>query len=208
MPRRLTPRQRAASPGATSADASAPEPRLTESKRASKPAPTAVERALRLLAFRARTAQELSRALARAKVPAAESAAVLARMRELGYIDDASLADSRAKRLVAKGESPRLVARKLQQQGVAAEAAQAAARQAAEGATDDELAARALEKRLRGRPVRDERERRRLLRALVQQGHRPSSAARALKLEQDARGASGEQDEIDEIDEVDDGDGQ
>ena len=80
-----------------------------------------------------------------------------------------------------------MVARRLQQQGISAESAQDAAKLATEGASDDELAVQALAKRLRGRPVRDEKERRRLMRALVQHGHRPSSAAKALKLEMDGR---------------------
>jgi regulatory protein len=150
-----------------------------------RPEPTPVERALRLISARARTATELDRALLRAKVPAAERASALARMRELGYIDDAALATTRAQRLVGRGDAPRLVQQRLRAQGVDAEAARAAARAAAAGATEEELASRALQRKLRGRRVVDAREKERLLRALVQKGHRPSAVAKALELEWD-----------------------
>lgn len=142
-----------------------------------------MERALRLLGFRARTAAELDRALAKAKVPPEERASALARMRELGYIDDAALAATRAQRLVLRGDSPRLVQQRLRSQGIDAESARGAALTAAAGQSDDELARRALQQRLRGRRVADVREKQRLLRALVQKGHRPSAVARALELE-------------------------
>jgi regulatory protein len=158
-------------------------------KKRVKPEATPVQRALKLLSSRSRTAQELLRALGRAGVTLEESKAALARMRELGYIDDASVAEARAKRLVGRGDSPRLVTRRLQMQGVSADAAKTAAEQAAAGASEDELAAEALAKRLRGRPVRDEREKQRLLRSLVQHGHRPSSAAKALQLSMESSGA-------------------
>jgi regulatory protein len=153
-----------------------------------KPELTAIERALKLIAFRSRTGRELDLALQKRKVPPDERAAALARMRELGYIDDASLAGARARGLISKGDSPRLVSRRLQMQGIAASLSDAAAKDAAEGQTDDELAVQALAKRLRGRPVRDEKDRQRLMRALVQHGHRPGSVAKALKLSLDSPG--------------------
>ena len=154
-------------------------------KARARPEPTAIERALRLIAQRARTGRELDQALLRAKVPAKERATALARMRELGYIDDAATAAVRARRLVERGESPRKVQQRLRSQGVEAGAARTAAAAAAEGASDDELAARAVQQKLRGRKVKDVREKERLLRALVQKGHRPSAVARALELEWD-----------------------
>ncbi len=167
-------------------------PRAAKSPR---PEPTPVERALRLLAFRARTEHELDQALARAKVTPADRAAALARMRELGYIDDPSLAQARARQRLSKGDAPRMIAQRLLQQGVAAEEAHAAAKQATAGASEDELAVQALARRLRGRPVKDEKERRRLLRALMQHGHRASSAVKALRLAMD--GAEVESAEVD-----------
>ena len=150
-----------------------------------RPEPTAIERALKLVAIRERTGRELEQALFRAKVPAAERQAALARMRELGYIDDAATAAARAKRLVSRGESPRKIQLRLRSQGVDAGAAKEAATAAAEGASEDELAARAVQQKLRGRKLKDLREKERVLRALVQKGHRPSAVAKALSLEWD-----------------------
>ena len=81
---------------------------------------------------------------------------------------------------IGQGDAPRLVAKKLLAQGIADPDARAAAAEAAEGAKDEELAARALERRLRGRKPADEREKQRLFRALVAKGHPPPAAAKAL----------------------------
>lgn len=144
---------------------------------------TPVERALKLLAARARTALELDRALERAGVSAPDRKAAVARMRELGYMDDREVARGRARTLIERGEGPRLAARRLSSQGIAQEDAQAALEEARGDAGDDELAVRALRRRLRGRQPRDLAEKRRLLRTLIAKGHRPRSAAKAVGLE-------------------------
>jgi regulatory protein len=154
---------------------------------------TALDRALRLLTIKARTEAELGRALQRAGVPEAERSAAVARLRELGYMDDAAVAGARARTLLEQGASLRLAQRKLQAQGVASLTARAAAAEAAEGTSERELVERALQKRLRGRPPRDEKERNRIFRALVSKGHRASLVAQALRLRWDG------------ADEVDDG---
>ncbi|MBS2024930.1 MAG: regulatory protein RecX [Deltaproteobacteria bacterium] len=140
-----------------------------------------MQRALRLLSSRERTVRELDQQLQKQGVTPDERAAALARVKELGYIDDASVARARATRQVGKGEAPRLVQQKLLRQGIAAGAAQEAVSAASEGKTEVELAKAALDKRLRGRPVRDDKERQRLLRFLMGRGHRPSAAFAALK---------------------------
>jgi SOS response regulatory protein OraA/RecX len=88
--------------------------------------------------------------------------------------------------LIARGDSPRMVVQRLARQGISGPDARAAAEEAREGAGDDELAVRALRRKLRGRTPpaeNDEREKRRLLRSLIAKGHRPGSAARALNIE-------------------------
>jgi SOS response regulatory protein OraA/RecX len=118
----------------------------------------------------------------------------MARLRELGYMDDAAVAEGRARTLFAAGVAPRLATRRLLSQGVAAPAAKAATEAAAEGADEAALVARAVEKALRGREPRDEKERHRLLRRLVSKGHRPSLVAKALGLDEvadDDRGTDG-----------------
>ena len=138
---------------------------------------------MRLLAVRARTEQELDRALEKAKIPEAERKSALARLHELGYMDDREEARRRARALVDRGAGPRLMARRLTTQGIALEDAQAAVAEARGEADDDELAVRALRRRLKGRAPRDVAEKRRLLRALIGKGHKPGAAARALGIE-------------------------
>jgi regulatory protein len=140
---------------------------------------------MKLLAARSRTEAELLRALSRAKVEPEDAKAAVARLRELRYMDDRQVAQTRAKSLIERGNAPRMAVQRLLEQGVSGEDARAAAEEARGGAGDDELAARALRRKLRGRAPADEREKRRLLRALIAKGHRPGSAARALNIEWD-----------------------
>lgn len=142
-----------------------------------------LDKALRLLALRSRTAQELDRALAKAGVAPTERQSALARLRELGYINDREVARARARTRVERGDAPRLAAKRLAAAGIGEPDARAAAEEAAQGAAEDELAAKALQGRLRGRKLADMREKQRLLRALVARGHRPSAAAKALGVE-------------------------
>jgi regulatory protein len=151
-----------------------------------------LERALELLAMRSRTELELDRALERAKVSAADRKAVLARLRKLRYMDDREVARGRARTLIERGDAPRLAARRLVAQGIAPLDAQAAVAEASGEADDEELARKALQRRLRGRQPADEREKRRLLRALIAKGYKPGAAARALGIEWEG------DDEIDE----------
>ena len=162
-----------------------------------KPPPNGIEKALSLIARRQRTARELDQALARVKVPAEERAAAVARMRELGYIDDPATAAARAKRFIGRGESPLRVQQRLRSQGVNGQDAKAAATEAAAGQSPEALARQALAARLRGRPVKDQKDRERLLRWLVSKGHRPSAAAQAVKMEWDGPDGDGDSDSSD-----------
>ena len=141
------------------------------------------DRAVKLLAMRSRTEAELDRALERAKVAEPDRKAALARLRELGYMDDRETARTRARSMIERGEGARLAVRRLSAQGIGEGDAQAAVAEAKGEAGDDELARRALQKRLKGRKPKDDRERRKLLRALIAKGHRPGAAAKALGIE-------------------------
>jgi regulatory protein len=141
---------------------------------------TPLDRALRLLARRAYTAAEMDVALARKGVSEGERAEAVARLRELGYMDDLEVARARARSLLGRGAAPRLAERRLGEQGVTAAQARAAVSEAAGGATEAELLERALRGSLRGRAPAGDKERRRLFRALVAKGHRPAQVARAL----------------------------
>ncbi|MCA1827966.1 MAG: regulatory protein RecX [Myxococcales bacterium] len=138
---------------------------------------------MKLLAMRARTEAELDRALQRANIPETDRKAALARLRELGYMDDREVARVRAKRSIERGEGARLTALRLSAQGVKSADARSAIEEAKGEADDDELARTALLKRLKGRKPKDDREKQKLLRALIAKGHRPAAAARALGLE-------------------------
>jgi SOS response regulatory protein OraA/RecX len=92
---------------------------------------TAVEKALLLLARKSRTEMELDSALERSRFSPEDRKSALARMRELGYIDDRELARQRARSLLERGKKPWFVARKLEAQGVPREEARAAAAEVA-----------------------------------------------------------------------------
>jgi regulatory protein len=155
----------------------------------SKGSETPLELAMRLLGLRSRTEHELLQGLKRRGVAEEDAKAAVARLRELRYMDDREVAATRAKSSIERGEAPRMVLRRLARHGVSEEVAHEAAEEARSGLSDDELAARALQRKLRGRspPARydDEREKRRLMRALIAKGHRPGAAARAVGIEWD-----------------------
>jgi len=126
---------------------------------------------------------DLDQALARAGFGDGERETALARLRELGYINDPETARMRAQTRVGLGEAPRLTRKRLEAQGIEADVARKAAAEAADGAGEDALVAKALQRRLRGRKPADMREKQRLVRALAAKGHRPSAVARALGLD-------------------------
>src|SRR2546421_789346 len=105
---------------------------------------TPLDRALRLLARKARTEREMELALEKAGVSAGERAEAVARLRELGYMDDLEVARTRARTLLGRGAAPRLAERRLGEQGVGVAQARAAVGEAAQGASEGELLERAL----------------------------------------------------------------
>ena len=143
---------------------------------------TALDRALALLGRKAYTHKEMDEALAKAGVAEEERQSAVARLRELGYINDLEVARARARTLLERGAAPRFAERRLGEQGVGAAQARAAVGEAAQGASEMELLARALRKVLRGRAPAADKERRRAFRALVAKGHRPALVAGALGL--------------------------
>ena len=98
-------------------------------------------------------------------------------------MDDREVARFRARRSIERGDGARLAERRLAAQGIAPAEVRAAVEEAKGEADDDELALRALQRRLKGRKPKDEREKQKLLRALIAKGHRPGAAARALGIE-------------------------
>jgi regulatory protein len=144
--------------------------------------PSALDAALKLLAARSRTEAELRRALLSRDYPPGEVESSVARVRELGYLDDGEVARSRARSLLGRSAAPRLAARRLEAQGIDP----VLARTAVDGEAGEEgeagLLERALQRRVKGRKL-DAKETQRVFRSLVQKGFRPSAVARKLGLD-------------------------
>ena len=104
--------------------------------------------AIKLLGHRARSEAELRRRLEAKGFAAEEIDQAIARLKELRYLDDEALAVSRAESMVqAERKGPRLAVRKLEVAGIEETKAKAAVESAKEGASERELALKALEKR-------------------------------------------------------------
>ena len=107
--------------------------------------------ALKMLSRRARSEAEVRRALEKAPFSAEVIAAALARLKELGYLDDQAFARARAQTLLEKGRlGPSAVSRRLAAQGVDEGEAEAAVSDARGGRSDEALAREALSRR---RPI-------------------------------------------------------
>jgi len=145
---------------------------------------SALDAALKLLAARSRTEVELRRALLSRDYPAGEVESAVARVRELGYLDDGEVARTRARSLLGRSAAPRLAARRLEAQGIDP----VLARTAVDGEAGEEgeagLLERALQRRVKGRQL-DAKEKQRVFRSLVQKGFRPAAVARKLGLDWD-----------------------
>ena len=83
--------------------------------------PFAMEKAVGLLAMRARTEKELRDALSQNAYPAETIERVIARMGEAGYIDDADFAGHWAASRSAKGMGSRRIAMELRRKGVSSD---------------------------------------------------------------------------------------
>lgn len=103
---------------------------------------------MELLAGQARTVAALRERLARDGFAAPTIESALARLQELGLLDDRELARSRAERLLAERRlAPAHVVQRLVRQGIAEETACQAVRESLGETSERELAARALSQR-------------------------------------------------------------
>jgi len=144
----------------------------------------ALDAALKLLAARGRTEAELRRALLSRDYPGGEVESAVARVRELGYLDDSEVARARARSLLGRSAAPRLAARRLEAQGIDPALARAAVLGEAGEEGEAGLLERAVQRRVKGRKL-DEKEKQRVFRSLVQKGFSPSAVARKLGLDWD-----------------------
>ena len=141
--------------------------------------PFALERAVSLLAVRARTKRELRDALRQCAYSDAVIDRVIARMDEAGYIDDADFASQWAASRTGKGLGTRRIAMELRQKGVDAEHIEQAL-----GQLDEEermeSAVRAAQKAARGRDLASPADRQKVFAALMRRGYDSASAKKAI----------------------------
>ncbi|GMU61085.1 MAG: hypothetical protein AMXMBFR34_28480 [Myxococcaceae bacterium] len=105
----------------------------------------AYQHALSLLGRRERTTQELRAALLAKGHPEAEVEPAIARVQALGYLDDARVAQARARRQLPEGRSRADVTRRLVAHGVSEDVARRATEEAARDVDHhDEASARAF----------------------------------------------------------------
>jgi len=146
-----------------------------------------LEVALQMLARRARSEAEIRRALARKGVAEADVEAVIARLKELRFLDDRAFAARCAETLLVEGHwGPAAIERRLAAAGVDEPVAREAVEAAREGESERALAVKALEKR---RPRVTERsavaERIRAARWLVSHGFGEEVARAVLGLSEE-----------------------
>jgi regulatory protein len=135
---------------------------------------SAYDRALNLLAFRARSARELERRLVQKGVTSERAQRVIAKLRELGLIDDADFARQLARSKVSAGASKRRLHQELFKRGVARDVADEAVDEVLEEENVDEVAVaeRVARKRLPSLAGADPpTRRRRLYSFLARRGH-------------------------------------
>ena len=144
----------------------------------------AYDRALNLLAFRARSARELQRRLVQKGVTAERADRVIAKLREAGLIDDADFARQLARSKMSVGASRRRVHQELFKRGVAREVADEAVEQVVEedGLSDAESIERIARKKWRTLDGLDEpMRRRRLFAFLARRGFDSDEVSRVVR---------------------------
>jgi regulatory protein len=132
------------------------------------------DRALNLLAFRARSARELGRRLIEKGASAACTETVIAKLRQVGLIDDADFARQVARSKISSGASRRRLHQELFKRGVARDVADEAVTEVLEDENVDEVAVaeRVARKRLPSlASVDPQSRRRRLYSFLARRGH-------------------------------------
>lgn len=144
----------------------------------------AYDRALNLLAFRARSARELQRRLVQKGVTTERADRVIAKLREVGLIDDADFARQLARSKMSVGASRRRVHQELFRRGVARDVADEAVEKVVEedGLSDAESIERIARKKWRTLDGLDEPTRRRRLFAfLARRGFDSDEVSRVVR---------------------------
>jgi len=142
--------------------------------------PFAMDKAVALLASRARTEKEIADALLKNAYPEEVVARVMARLHEAGYLDDGDFAERWASSRATKGMGARRIRMELRQKGVDADTIERTitsmdAEQLSDGAL---MAAR---KAARGKDLSLPSERQKVLAALARRGYDYAAARQALQ---------------------------
>ncbi|MGN0774539.1 MAG: regulatory protein RecX [Candidatus Ventricola sp.] len=146
--------------------------------------PFALEKAVSLLAGRARTEKEIVDALRRNAYPEQTIARVMARLHEEGYIDDAAFSAQWADARTAKGMGVRRIRQELRLKGVSQDDID----EAIASLDEDEAllsAVKMAEKASRGRNLSDPADRQKVIAALARRGYDFATAKKALQQIQD-----------------------
>ena len=142
--------------------------------------PFALDKAVSLLASRARTEKEIVSALRQNAYPEQTIARVMARLHDEGYINDAAFAGQWVSARTAKGMGARRIRQELRLKGVSQSDIDEALNSVDEEETMD-AAVQAAEKASRGRDPSDPADRQKIIAALVRRGYDFSTAKTALQ---------------------------
>ncbi|MBQ6859209.1 MAG: regulatory protein RecX [Clostridia bacterium] len=139
----------------------------------------AMEKAIALLAARARTEKEIVDALKRNAYPEHVIARVMARLHDAGYLNDMDFAEHWAASRTNKGLGMRRIRTELRQKGVSQEDID----EALSSIDEDDIfssAVKAAQKASRGKDLSSPADRQKILAALARRGYDFSLARRAL----------------------------
>lgn len=140
----------------------------------------ALEKAISLLAARARTEKEIVDALQKNAYPESIIAKVIARLHEAGYIDDAQFAEQWTASRTTKGLGSRRIRMELRQKGVDAQQIDLALLSMDDDAVMDS-AFKAAQKASRGKDLSSPADRQKILAALARRGFDFSLAKKAIQ---------------------------
>jgi SOS response regulatory protein OraA/RecX len=144
-------------------------------------AEAAYELAIRMLARKSRSCAEVRTALAEKGASDSDADSVVSRLKAHRHLDDAELASDEAYTLLeSKGLSPEAAVYKLSMRGLDAGLAKRSVESVREGRSEWVLCQRALERRLKGRPLA-ERNAGREGRALARLGYEEEVVARVIE---------------------------
>lgn len=142
--------------------------------------PFAMEKAVSLLACRARTEKEIEEALQKNAYPEKTIAHVMQRLHESGYINDREFAEHWIASRTSKGLGTRKIRMELRQKGVAAEDVDEILSQV----EDDDLmagAVKAAQKAMRGKDLSNPTDKQKIMMALARRGFDYSTARAAIE---------------------------